>query len=62
MPPRNPSELERQEAMKRELIFCRRSLKEGYHSKETKEYLLRSIRELEEQLDLEHVPYNSGDF
>jgi hypothetical protein len=56
------SNLARQEAMLRELEFCRDSLKNGFHSKETKEYLLRSIRELEEQLDLEHVPYNSGDF
>lgn len=62
MRPRNPSELERQESMLRELEFCRDSLRNGYHSKETKEYLLRSIRELERQLDMEHVPYNSEKF
>jgi hypothetical protein len=56
------SNLARQEAMLRELEFCRDSLKRGFHSKATKEYLLRSIRELEEQLDLEHVSYNSGKF
>lgn len=58
MPPRNPSELARQESMVEELNWLRRSLKEGYHSKATKEYLLRSIRKLERDLNLEHVPYN----
>jgi hypothetical protein len=56
------SNLARQEAMLRELDFCRDSLKRGFHSKATKEYLLRSIRELERQLSLESVPYNSSEF
>lgn len=60
MPPRNPSELARQDAMVAELEWLRRSLREGYHSKATKEYLLRNIRQLERDLDIEHVPYNKG--
>lgn len=59
MPPRNPSELTRLEA---ELEFCRDSLKNGYHSKATKEYLLSEIRRLEATLGLESAPYNSNDF
>ena len=55
---RNPSEMERIEAMKRELEFCRSSLKEGFHSKATKEYLLREIRKLEKALGEESLPYN----
>lgn len=62
MAPRNPSELARQDAMKEDLYYTRRLLKEGIHSKTTKEYLLRTIRELERQLDLENVPYNSEKF
>lgn len=60
MRPRNPSELERQDSMVRELTWLRSSLKDGIHSKATKEYLLREIRKLERALDIEHVPYNKG--
>lgn len=59
--PRNPSELARQDEMLRELASLRSEIRR-YHWKARKVELLRQIRALEEQLDLEHVPYNSGEF
>jgi flagellin-like hook-associated protein FlgL len=60
MPPRNPSELQRQEDMLDELRSLRVSLANPLRSKSIKEAMLREIRELERQLDLEHVHYNKG--
>lgn len=60
MAPRNPSELQRQEDMLDELKSLRIRLANPLRSKSTKEEILRGIRSLEDQLDLEHVPYNKG--
>jgi hypothetical protein len=53
--PKNPSELARLEA---ELDYAWERLTKGYHSKSTKEHILREIRTLEDTLGLEHKPYN----
>jgi hypothetical protein len=56
----NPSELARIED---ELKYWRNNLKNGIHSKSTKEYLLKQIRKCEATLGIESKPYNgNGDF
>lgn len=56
----NPSELARLED---EIEYYRTNLKEGIHSKRTKEWLLKQIREREAILGIPSKPYNgNGDF
>lgn len=56
---RNPSEWARVED---ELDYWKKQLKVHVGSKKTKEYILRQIRQCEQQLGLESKPYNSNEF
>ena len=61
MPPRNPSELAR---LEEELADLFEQIKDGtkFYPKARKEEILRQIRQIEEQLGMKSVPYNSSEF
>jgi hypothetical protein len=71
MPPRNPSELQRLEEERQELLHClikQTPVKLAFRGvwdkgqKGWREELLRQLREIERQLGVEHVPFNSSEF
>lgn len=57
--PRNPSELARLED---ERDYWRNNLKHHVGSRNSKEYILRQLRDVERQLGIESKQYNSNEF
>lgn len=57
--PRNPSEYQR---LQEELAYWKEQLRYGIHGKDTKEYILKNLRDVAKPLGIRVPDYNTTEF